>query len=127
MPVLVLVMFNSASRTLRQSFFRKSPEAYLVHGVREAVASGRGAPDRWHELRSRERHRSGSLADDGLGPKTAERVIDHSAEILRQVTEAVFPAGECADTKPSQPTSLIRSAREHSLSVGPSRRTACQR
>jgi hypothetical protein len=88
-------------------YFRRSPQAYLVHNVREAVASGRPAPDWWRELRGREQCRTRTLRAGEAG--RTDPVSDHSAEILRRVTEAVFPAGGSSGTAPRRPDALVRS------------------
>lgn len=66
-------------------FFKRSPQAFLVDNLKEAVASGRTPPEWWHELRTRERLRvrSAPIATSSTPP-------DQSAAVLRRVTDAVF-------------------------------------
>jgi hypothetical protein len=92
-------------------FFRKSPQAYLVHNVGAAVASGRTAPDWWHDLRKRERDRPRPVAGENSGSPRAGPLVDHSAAVLRRVTEAVFPAGGSSGDRPQQRASLLRPIR----------------
>ncbi len=89
-------------------FFKRSPQAYLVDNVREAVSSGRTAPDWWHDLRTRERSQPRPLSVVGSEPSRSDDLVDHSGEVLRRVTEAVFPP----DTQPNTPAEgLVRSIR----------------
>ncbi|MBN9519852.1 hypothetical protein J0H58_15225 [bacterium] len=72
------------------SFFRRSPQAYLVDNLKQAATSGRTPPDWWQELRNRERQRARPVAVPGGGPTP-----DPCRAVLRRVTEAVFsPGGE---------------------------------
>ena len=89
-------------------FFRRSPQAYLVDNVREAITSGRTAPDWWHDLRTRERDRPRPLSVGSSELGRSDDLLDHSGEVLRRVTEAVFPAGD----QPATPAAgLVRSIR----------------
>jgi hypothetical protein len=89
-------------------FFKRSPQAYLVDNVRESVASGRTAPDWWRDLRTRESGRPRLPAADGSPGSRLDRGVDHSGEVLRRVTEAVFPS---ADRPTDSPASLVRRLR----------------
>ena len=101
----------AAKERFGPGFFRRSPQAYLVDNVREAVGSGRTAPDWWHDLRSQEKRRSNSLSVRGSAPSGVGETVDHGAAILRQVTEAVFPAGADSGVGSSTPAQLIRPIR----------------
>lgn len=70
-------------------YFKRSPQAYLVDNLRECAASNRTPPEWWHELRSRERQRVQSVPSKPAAASTGS-TIDHSAAVLRRVTEAVF-------------------------------------
>jgi hypothetical protein len=97
----------AAGERFGSGFFRRSPQAYLVHNVHQAVASGRAAPDWWRELRSRERRPDQATRAPAASP--AGPAADHSAEVLRRVTEAVFPSGADPRAAPSRRAALLRS------------------
>ncbi|MFO0849890.1 MAG: hypothetical protein U0871_15245 [Gemmataceae bacterium] len=89
-------------------FFKRSPVAYLVDNLRAARSSGRTPPEWWHELRSRERRRVRSLPGASTTGAASAAVPEHSAAVLRRVTEAVFgqqpdaaPASGAGDSTPS--------------------------
>lgn len=77
----------AARERFGRSFFKRSPQAYLVDNLKQAATAGRTPPDWWHELRSRERSRSRPLATPAGGSPT-----DPCGAVLRRVTEAVFTA-----------------------------------
>ncbi|MBX9623312.1 MAG: hypothetical protein K2X82_05820 [Gemmataceae bacterium] len=79
----------AARERFGHSFFRRSPQAFLVDNLKQAATSGRTPPDWWQELRSRERQRARPPAAPG-GPTP-----DPCRAVLRRVTAAVFsPEGE---------------------------------
>ena len=89
-------------------FFKRSPIAFLVDNLREARSSGRTPPEWWHELRSREQQRVRSLPGLPTSGAASPAVPEHSAAVLRRVTEAVFgqqpdavPASGAGDSTPS--------------------------
>lgn len=97
-------------------FFKRSPQAYLVDNLQEAVSSGRTPPEWWHELRSQERQRVRPLPGSAAPTGARTAVADHSSAVLRQVTEAVFgqqpePASPngVGESKPVRP--LVRPVR----------------
>lgn len=90
-------------------YFKRSPQAYLVDNLKQAKSSGRTAPDWWHELRSRELQRIRSIpgnqkpnsqAVPSLSQSITQAAADHTAAVLRRVTDAVFTAGDEQATNP---------------------------
>ena len=71
-------------------FFKRSPQAFLVDNLKQAAASGRTPPEWWHELRTQERLRVRSVPGSPSASAPGSTVPDHSAAVLRRVTEAVF-------------------------------------
>jgi hypothetical protein len=80
----------AARERFGSKFFKRSPIAYLVDNLREAKSSRRTPPEWWHELRSREHQRVRSLPGSASSGVTSAAVPEHSAAVLRRVTEAVF-------------------------------------
>lgn len=79
----------AARERFGRTFFKRSPAAYLVDNLREARAAGRTPPEWWHDLRTRERQRARPLAGPASSSSVAA-VPEHSAAVLRRVTDAVF-------------------------------------
>lgn len=72
------------------SYFKRSPQAYLVDNLQEALKSGRTPPDWWHELRSKELQRVRSIRKSPAKETSEPSVPEGAAAILRQITDAVF-------------------------------------
>ncbi len=92
-------------------FFKRSPQAFLVDNLKQAATSGRTPPEWWHELRTRERLRVRSVPGSPSAPATDSTAPDHSAAVLRRVTEAVFvrqaePSSVDSPASPKAPPSL---------------------